>query len=79
MTDESDSPQRDGRRPLQIGLSTMLGVTAAAAALFGVLRWLGVGAEAGLLVLVLLLVSVPAALALVAVIAAQGSDDEEDR
>jgi len=65
---------RDGqsRKPLQFDLRTMFVVTAALAAVFGALRWLGVPPQASLLVLGVLAASVIAALGLVVVIAGSG-------
>ena len=54
---------------IQIGLRTLLGITAAVALLFGVLRWLGAPAEASLLVLVVLTVGAIAAVGLMVAIA----------
>jgi hypothetical protein len=67
-----------GGRPLQFGLRAMFAVTAALAMLFGVMSWLGVPPVARLVVLVVLAVSVPAAIALVAVIAGSVSEEEDD-
>ena len=51
------APPPAGRpRPPQFHLSTLMGVTAAVAVLFGTLRWLGVPDEAAYLVLGLLVV-----------------------
>jgi high-affinity Fe2+/Pb2+ permease len=54
---------------IQIGLGTLLGITAAVAILFGVLRWLEVPAQASLLVLVMLTAGAIAAVGLVVAIA----------
>ena len=64
-----EEDRRESVRPLQFRLRTLFGLTAAMAALFGVLDWLGVPAEVSWLVLVVLIVSVLAALGLVVVIA----------
>ena len=56
-------------RPLQFRLRTLFGLTAAMALLFGLLDWLGVPSEVSCVVLVVLIVSVLAALGLVVVIA----------
>ena len=72
MTDDCEMAENDRRasvRPLQFRLRTLFGLTAAMAALFGVLDWLGVPAEASCVVLVVLIVSVLGALGLVVVIA----------
>jgi Flp pilus assembly protein TadB len=66
-TDEND--RSESVRPLQFRLRTLFGLTAAMAALFGVLDWLGVPSEVSGVVLVVLIVSVLAALGLVVVIA----------
>ena len=55
--------------PLQFSLRSMLVVTAAFGLVFGVLRWIGAPPQVSLLVLVLLAVSVIAAIGLVVVIA----------
>jgi len=67
---EEESKGRRGPRPLQFGLAALFGITAAVAALFGTLRWFGVPAPTSGLVLVILVVSVAAALGLVLAIAA---------
>ena len=75
----SEREERPRQAPLQFGLRTMLGVTAAVGLVFGVLRWLEVPARTSFIVLVVLTVSVAAALGLVVVIAASvtGEDKEE--
>lgn len=55
--------------PLQFNLRTMLGVTVAFALVFAVLRWIGAPPEVSLLVLVLMAVTVVAAVGLVVVLA----------
>lgn len=67
-----------GGGPLQFGLRAMFAVTAALAMLFGVMSWLGVPPVARFVVLVVLAVSVPAAIALVVVIAGSVSDEKEE-
>lgn len=62
------------RKPLQFRLRSLLGITVAVALLFGLLRWLGVPPQTSALVLVLLTVSLAAAVGLVAVIA-RSSDE----
>ena len=75
-----DEEQTGGRRPppLQFRLRTMFLVTAAFCVLFGTLRWLGVPPLAGFIVLVVLGVSVPAAVLLVVVIAGSMTGEEDD-
>ncbi len=63
---------------MQFGLRAMFAVTAALAMLFGVMSWLGVPPVARFVVLVVLAVSVPAAIALVVVIAGSVSDEKEE-
>ncbi len=60
---------------MQFRLRTLFGLTAAMAALFGSLDWLGVPAEVSCVVLVVLIVSVLAALGLVVVIATSDTDE----
>ena len=67
-------PQSPRRPPLQFSLRAMLIITAAVAVLFGTLRTLGVSPLASTIVLVILVISVLAALGLVVAIAA-GDDD----
>ena len=72
MMDQGEMEENDRRRtvrPLQFQLRTLFGLTAAMATLFGVLDWLGVPSEVSCIVLVVLIVSVLAALGLVVVIA----------
>lgn len=59
--------------PLQFNLRTMLGVTAAFGLVFAVLRWMGAPPEVSLLVLVLMGVTVVAAVGLVVVLAGAAS------
>ncbi len=80
--DSSDSPNhlRSGRPerrrpPLQFGLRSLLGITVAVSLLFGTLRWLEVSPLASALVLMILVVSVAAALGLVTAIAGSMDDD----
>jgi len=77
MMDE-DKDERRRAPPLQFGLRTMFVVTAACCVLFGTLKWLGVPPVASLLVLVVLAVSVLAAIGLVVVIAGSVTGEEED-
>lgn len=73
---------RDERpRPIQIGLSTLMLLTAAVAILFGTLRSLGVPPRAGAIVLAVLVVGLLAAVGLVIVIAqsSQRPHDPDDR
>ncbi len=80
---ESESPGEHGTssrpRPLQFRLRSMLLATAALGLLFATLRWLGVPPQASLIVLVVLSVSVPAALVLVAVIAGSLTGENDGR
>jgi hypothetical protein len=66
-------------QPLQFRLRSLLGITVAVALLFATLRWLGVPPQASLIVLVVLTVSLAAAVGLVAVIAHSGTGPPEDR
>ncbi len=76
-------PGRPRSPAIQIRLSTLLGITAAVAVLFGTLRWLGVPPRASLLVLVVLLAGAMAAVGLVVVLARSlapdGRDDDQRR
>jgi hypothetical protein len=74
-TDERSQTPR--QRPLQFGLRTLLGATAATALLFGVLRWLDVPPRANWIVLLVALAGALAALALVAVIAGCGPGEDD--
>lgn len=78
MNDESQQPSR--RPPLQFGLRTMFGITAALCVLFATLNWLEVPRVASAIVLVVLGVGAVAAVALVVVIAGSvtGEEDEEE-
>ena len=62
-------------RPLQFGLKSLFAITAAAAGLFGTLRWFGVPPRTIGLILVIVLVSVAAAVGLVVAIAGSCDDD----
>jgi len=74
--DQSDPHQRNERRPpLQFGLRAVLWIMVAVSLLFGTLRWLNVSPWASAMVLVILIVSVAAALGLVVAIAAARDDD----
>ena len=66
--------------PLQFRLRTMFVITAACCLLFATLKWLGVPPVASLVVLVVLAVSVLAAIGLVVVIAGSmpGRGDDEE-
>ena len=80
MMNEENGRQRRPP-PLQFRLRTMFLVTAALCVLFATLRWLGVPPFAGYVVLIVLAVSVLAALGLVVAIAGSmpnGRDDEEE-
>jgi hypothetical protein len=77
MIELPDQPD-DGHRPLQFRLRTLLVITAAVALLFGTLRWLGVSPQGSAVVLVILLVSVAAALGLVAAIAGIPGDGDDE-
>lgn len=76
---DNEKPARPRKPPLQFTLPALFGVTAALAVLFGALSWMEVPPLASFLVLVVLAVSVLAALGLVVVIAGSvtGEDDEE--
>lgn len=75
MTENEEEPRgRPGPRPLQFGLAALFGITAAVAALFGTLRWFGVPPRTSGLVLVILVLSVAAAVGLVLAIAAAMKD-----
>ena len=83
MMDEcemEENERRESVRPLQFRLRTLFGLTAAMAMLFGVLDWLGVPSEVSGVVLVVLIVSVLAALGLVVVIASSvtGKHDPDE-
>jgi ABC-type polysaccharide/polyol phosphate export permease len=62
-------------RPLQFGLKALFAITAAAAVLFGTLKWFEVPPWTIGLILVIALVSAIAALGLVVAIAAGRNDD----
>ncbi len=72
------SDQRPRTPAIQIGLSTLLVITAAVAVLFGTLRWLGVPPRASLLVLVVLLAGAVAAVGLVVVLARSLAPDADN-
>lgn len=74
-----DNCQERRAPPLQFGLRTMFAVTAACCVLFGTLNWLGVPPVASLIVLVVLVVSVLAAIGLVVAIAGCVTGEEETR
>ncbi len=62
-------PPPKNRIPLQFSLRAVLGIMVVVSLLFGTLRWLGVPPEASAVVMVILIVSVLAALGLVIAIA----------
>ena len=64
-----ETDERPPRAPLQFSLRAIMGITVAMALLFGTLRWLGVSPSACAMVLLILTVSVAAALGLVVAIA----------
>ena len=72
---------RSAGPPLQFGLRTLLVLTAAFGLLFATLKWLGVPPLASFIVLVVLTVSVLAAIGLVVAIAGwvPGEEDDDDR
>ncbi len=74
---QSANDQQNGRRtpPLQFGLRAVLLIMVAVSLLFGILRWLDVPPFASAIVLVILIVSVAAALGLVVAIAAARDDE----
>ena len=74
-TEKND--RRPSARPLQFRLGTLFALTAATATLFGVLDWLGVPSEVSCVVLIVLIVSVLAALGLVVVIAGSVNDEHD--
>ena len=77
--DRSDeNGQRRRQAPLQFRLRSILVITAVLALAFGALRWLEVPRYAGVIVLVVLAVSVLAALGLVVAIAGSAADDEDN-
>lgn len=65
-------------KPLQFRIRTLLGMTVAVALLFAMLRWLGVPPQTSAIVLVLLTVSVAAAVGLVIVIARSSPGPRDD-
>jgi hypothetical protein len=75
--------REDRPKPIQFRLATLLAITAAVATLFGTLRWMGVPAQASLVVLVVLVAGSLAAFGLVLVIASSMAKDQnsgdEDR
>jgi len=72
MNDGED--QRPPGRPLQFSLKAMFGITVAVALLFGTLQWLDVPPAASAVVLMILVVSVAAALGLLIAIASATDD-----
>ena len=75
MTDPSRKADERPRPPLQFSLRSLLGITVAVAGLFGTLRWLDVSPRASAMVLLIVTVSVIAALGLVVAVA-QFTNDE---
>jgi len=75
---DNENPARFRKPPLQFTLPALFGITAALAVLFGALSWLGVPPLASFIVLVVLTVSVLAALGLVVVIAGSVTGEEDD-
>ena len=75
---ENQKPARPPKPPLQFTLPALFGVTAAMAVLFAALKWLGVPPLASSIVLLVLTVSVLAAVGLVAVIAYSGTGEEDE-
>jgi Flp pilus assembly protein TadB len=73
MDDQQGPEPRRRRPPLQFSLKTLLMMPVAVALLFGTLRWLAVPPLASAIILAILVVSVAAALGLLAAIA----DDDE--
>ncbi len=69
-----DSRKAGERRPLQFSLRWLLGLTAAVALLFGMLRWLEVSTTASVVVLVILIAAGIAAVTLLAAIAGAGEE-----
>jgi hypothetical protein len=76
MTENADRRAGRPRPPLQFGLKGLLLLTAAVAALFGALRWLGISPFAGVVVLAILVVGAAAALGLAVAIAAAADRDD---
>ena len=76
MIKNNEGGKRPVRPPLQFGIRTLLGIMVAVAVLFGTLQWLGVSPLAGVVVLIILIVSVAAALGLVIAIAGAADDEE---
>ena len=74
---QSGNGRQHGRRPppLQFGLRAVLLIMVAVSLLFGILRWLDVSPFASAIVLVILIVSVAAALGLVVAIAGAADDE----
>jgi len=75
MSSESDERPAP-RRPLQFGIGTLLMLAVAVSVIFGSLRWMGATPVAALIVLLILAVAVPAAVALVVVIGRMDRDDQ---
>jgi uncharacterized membrane protein YccC len=68
----NDSPKS---RPFQFGIGTLLGLTFVIAVLFGLLRWMGATPSQSAIVMAILIVSLLAAVALIAAIS-KTSDNE---
>lgn len=76
MPDPStENGRQPSRPPLQFSLRSLLGMAVAVGLLFGTLRWLDVSPFASAMVLLIIIVSVAAALGLVVAIA--GATDDE--
>ncbi len=65
---QCDEPPEHAARPLQFRISALLVLTAVVAALFGLLRWVGVPPEAAAVVLVVLVAGAIAAVGLTAAV-----------
>ncbi|OHB72069.1 MAG: hypothetical protein A2V70_20855 [Planctomycetes bacterium RBG_13_63_9] len=77
--DQPEKSEGSSRRraPLQFSLRSLLVIAVAVALLFGTLRWLEVPPFASAMILVILVVSVAAALGLVVAIAGAADDQEQ--
>jgi len=65
---QCDEAPRRAARPLQFRLGSLMVLTAVTAALFGLLRWVGVSPKAAAVVLVVLVIGAIAALGLIAAV-----------
>ena len=72
---QSGNDKRPPRPPLQFGLRAVLAIMVAVSLLFGTLRWFEVSPLASAVVLVILIVSVAAAMGLVVAIAGAADDE----